>query len=376
MRGAFLLVLVEFENKPLLFDDPVEIISCSNGGDVKNAFIRMEEALGKGYYLAGFLSYEAGYAFEQRLRQKNEFDFPLIRFGVYRNTKGQGSRVKGQEERGKGQGTRVKNTETNVTKDKYFQNIDMIRDHISAGDVYQITYCIKFKFDIDGDPLALYKTLKRAQPVPYPAFIETEEFSIASLSPEMFIRKTGAFVETKPMKGTWPRGRNFLSDIWAARRLHFDPKNRAENIMIADLLRNDLGRVGHSVKWPKLFDVARYTTLCQMTSTVTASVDPGIPVYDLFRSVHPSGSVTGTPKIRAMEIIREIEKEERRIYTGAIGYITPQRDMFFNVPIRTLLWRDARCEMGVGGGIVWDSTAEGEWEEGMLKAKFLTQLTS
>jgi para-aminobenzoate synthetase/4-amino-4-deoxychorismate lyase len=382
-----LLVLIEFENKPFLFEDPLEVISCSDVHDVPKTFSRMEDALKQGRHLAGFLSYECGYAFEKHLMNNENFDFPLVHFGVYgkpgkwetgNGMKGRGTRDLELGACDLGLGTR----EINITKDKYFDNISMIKSHISAGDVYQITYCIKFKFDNIGDPFELYKKLKKEQPVPYPAYIETEEFQVLSLSPEMFIKKRGDQVKTKPMKGTWPRGNNFLSDLWAARCLHKDLKNRAENIMIADLLRNDLGRIGHSVKWPKLFDVARYTTLCQMTSTVTAKIDPLIPLYDIFKAIHPSGSVTGAPKIRAMEIIREIENEERRIYTGAIGYITPQRDMFFNVPIRTLLIRERgagsgkrEAEMGVGGGIVWDSTPEGEWEEGMLKAKFLTKLT-
>ena len=146
--------------------------------------------------------------------------------------------------------------------------------------------------------------------------------------------------------------------------------------MIADLLRNDLGRVGTNIKAPVLFEVAKYNTLCQMTSTVTGHVDKDISFYELFASLFPSGSVTGAPKIRAMEIIRGLEKEERRIYTGAIGYITPDRDMYFNIPIRTLLITNGSGEMGIGGGIVWDSTPEGEWDEGLLKAKFLTGVTS
>jgi para-aminobenzoate synthetase/4-amino-4-deoxychorismate lyase len=229
-------------------------------------------------------------------------------------------------------------------------------------------------FDLSGDPLCLYNILLREQPVPYPAYIEGEGFHILSCSPEMFIKKEGERIATKPMKGTWPRGGGFIRDILSPLRLKYDRKNRAENVMIADLLRNDLGRVGSRIRAPRLFEVNRYNTLCQMTSTVTGAVRRDIPIYDLFASLFPSGSVTGAPKMRAMQIIRELEKEERNIYTGAIGYITPRRDMFFNIPIRTLLIRQGKGEMGIGGGIVWDSTPQGEWEEGLLKARFLTQL--
>ncbi|PJC49045.1 MAG: aminodeoxychorismate synthase, component I, partial [Candidatus Omnitrophica bacterium CG_4_9_14_0_2_um_filter_42_8] len=253
--------------------------------------------------------------------------------------------------------------------------INTIRDYIAKGDVYQITYCIKLFFDLHGDPFSLYAKLLQEQPVPYPAYIETDEFNILSLSPEMFIKKTSTHAFTKPMKGTWPRGNNIISDLIAPLCLKYDKKNRAENVMIADLLRNDLGRVGINIRAPRLFEVAKYMTLCQMTSTVTGEVDKNTPVYKLFASLFPSGSVTGAPKIRAMDIIRELEGEERRIYTGAIGYISPDRDMFFNIPIRTLLIRDGAGEMGIGGGIVWDSTPQGEWDEGMLKAKFLTDMS-
>jgi para-aminobenzoate synthetase/4-amino-4-deoxychorismate lyase len=144
--------------------------------------------------------------------------------------------------------------------------------------------------------------------------------------------------------------------------------------MIADLLRNDLGRIGRGIKAPRLFEITQYRKLYQMTSTVTGKVDPDIPLYDLFTSLFPSGSVTGAPKIRSMGIIRDLENQDRRIYTGAIGYITPEKNLFFNIPIRTILIRNKQAEMGIGGGIVWDSTAEGEWAEGLLKARFLTDL--
>jgi para-aminobenzoate synthetase/4-amino-4-deoxychorismate lyase len=185
----------------------------------------------------------------------------------------------------------------------------------------------------------------------------------------MFMKKNNNRVVTKPMKGTWFRSSCW--EFWNGWRLHFDPKNRAENIMICDLLRNDLGRIGSRVRAPKLFEVARYRTLYQMTSTVTARMDRDVSLHRLFTALHPSGSVTGAPKIRAMEIIRGLEGEERRIYTGAIGYITPDKDLFFNVPIRTLLIGAGSGEMGVGGGIVWDSTPAGELTECQLKAKFL-----
>ena len=372
-------ILIEFEKNPLLFSDPVEIICCDRLDEIKNCFEKMEDAISNGFYLAGFLSYEAGYAFEESLWENKSYDFPVLQFGVYTSPlsppkadsfPSPSSMERGAESRfrsGRG-GVR-----SNTSYDAYSQNINAIKSYIEAGDTYQITYCLKYKFDYDGDPYSLYCKLKKEQPIPYPAFIKTKDFSILSLSPEMFIKKKKEKIITKPMKGTWMRGKTLWDDIWAKRRLCLDPKNRAENVMIADLLRNDLSKISEpgTVLTPKLFEVARYKTLCQMTSTVCGKIDPNTRLYDIFKALHPSGSVTGAPKIISMKIIKELEKEERKIYTGAIGYITPQRDLFFNIPIRTILLKDNNGEMGVGGGVVWDSTPEGEWEECHIKAGFL-----
>ena len=368
-------IFFEFEGRPLIFDDPVDLVACSRLSEIPGCFAQAEKALAAGFYLAGFISYEAGHGFEPSLAAKKDLDFPLIYLGVYQKPLTTSPQIRNNlPPVRKDAALALKINGLNTPQPVYWENIRRIKDHIARGDVYQITYCWKIDFEFGGDPWQLYQKLLKEQPVPYPAYIESPDFTILSLSPEMFLKKIGDQIITKPMKGTWPRGKNIWQDVWAGRRLHLDPKNRAENVMIADLLRNDLGRIGTGVKTPKLFEVARYKTLYQMTSTVTARIDPNIGLYKLFKALHPSGSVTGAPKIRAMEIIRDIEKEERRIYTGAIGYITPNKDMFFNVPIRTLLIRKGQGEMGIGGGIVWDSTPEGEWAEGLLKARFLSSM--
>lgn len=362
-------VLTQFEKKSLLFNNPEYIISCTDPSKFASSFKDMEVALNKGYYLAGFFSYEAGYYFEKKLNKDKQYDFPLIYLGAYK-----------APEKNKiifpelFDTSAPENLKLNITKSEYSCAIDTIRSYIAKGDVYQITYCIKLFFKFFGDPFSFYSQLLKEQPVPYPAYIQTDKFHILSLSPELFIKKNSTHLITKPMKGTWPRGAGMFSDLIAPLRLKLDKKNRAENVMIADLLRNDLGRLGVGIKAPTLFEVAKYKTLCQMTSTVTAKVDKHISIYKLFSSIFPSGSVTGAPKIRAMEIISALEKEDRKIYTGAIGYISPDKEVFFNIPIRTLLIQGSVGQMGIGGGIVWDSTACGEWDEGLLKAKFLTGL--
>jgi len=361
-------VLTQFERKSLLFCDPEFIISCFEPSLFMKSFEDIEKALSKGYYLAGFFSYEAGYCFEKKLNKNKQYDFPLIYLGAYKKPRQQ--RVSFSKPAINSHPLDLK---LNITQKEYALNIEAIRNYIAKGDVYQITYCIKLFFKYCHDAFSLYGKLLKEQPVPYPAYIQTDKFQILSLSPELFIKKNATHLVTKPMKGTWARGGGMFSDLFAPLRLKYDKKNRAENVMIADLLRNDLGRMGANIKAPTLFEVARYKTLCQMTSTVTAKVEKDLSIYKLFSSIFPSGSVTGAPKIRAMEIIDEIEKEERKIYTGAIGYITPEKDIFFNIPIRTLLIQGGQGEMGIGGGIVWDSTAQGEWNEGLLKAKFFTK---
>lgn len=356
-------VLIEFEKKPLYFENPYRVIACHTPGAIKQAFEDIEKALSRGFYVAGFLSYEAGFAFEPSLRPPEQSDFPLLCMGVYGSPACEKPPLISSQ-------FRLSGLESNISQESYFADIERIKARISTGDVYQITYCRKKKFRVEGDAYALYRSLYRAQPVPYPAFIETDRFKLLSLSPEMFVRKTGKAVAVKPMKGSWP-ARTLKDRMFGGFRLHYDRKNRAENVMIADLLRNDLGRIGQRVVTPKLFEVERYRTIFQMTSTVTAEVSAGLSTYDLFHGIFPSGSVTGAPKIKAMEVIRSLEKEERKIFTGAIGYITPRRDLFFNVPIRTLLVEGNKGEMGIGGGIVWDSTPRGEWEEGEWKSAFL-----
>ena len=356
---------IGFDGQYRVFRDPVDELQTWRAEELPSLFARVESALRAGYFVAGFLTYEAGYAFEKVFAGgPGAADFPLMHFGVF-----QAMEVELPPKPGRSP-TPVE-SELDIEFAAYGHNIEKIREYIRKGDVYQITYCVKNLLRYPGDPVALYHRLLRLQPVPYPACVLAPGYQLLSLSPELFFRKVGAAITTKPMKGTWVRGANSLADWMNRRKLHYDEKNRAENVMITDLMRNDLGRIGTGVRVPRLFEVASYTTLHQMTSTVTAVVPAEIPAFDLFRALFPSGSVTGAPKIRAMQIIREIEDGPRRIHTGVIGFLTPARDMCFNVAIRTLLLRDGMGEMGVGGGIVWDSTPAGEYEECRIKSAFL-----
>ena len=363
-------IVCAFEKPALYFDNPVSVIVCSAFKDVPLSFEKIEDALAQNLYVAGFFSYELGYSFEEKFSAYPLNGFPLIYAGCYKKPQQCKDQFVVDNH-----SNEVKNLRFNISKEKYFNHIDIIRSYLQSGDIYQLTYCLKILFDFNGNAFDLYKKLFGVQPVPYACFVETDQYSIASLSPELFLYKQGKFILSKPMKGTWQRGRNIFSDIFARRKFYYDEKNRAENVMITDLLRNDLGRIGRNIRVPRLYEITPYKTLFQMTSTVTADIAPDISIYNLFKGLFPSGSVTGAPKIRAMEIIHELERGPRNIYTGAIGYIAPSKDLFMNIPIRTVLINreNGKGEMGIGGGIVWDSTAEGEWEEGILKARFFTE---
>ncbi|MFA6282248.1 MAG: chorismate-binding protein, partial [Candidatus Omnitrophota bacterium] len=228
-------------------------------------------------------------------------------------------------------------------------------------------------FNFFGDALGFYLSLKQSQPTAYAALINTGSDFIVSLSPELFFKKTGNTIITRPMKGSFKRGLTQEEDEGNIKTLGTDKKNQAENLMIVDLLRNDLGRIAKRVWVPELFNIEKYRTIHQMTSTVSARTKDNVKMKDIFSALFPSGSVTGAPKIKTMGIINELEKESRGVYTGAIGYISPKKTACFNVAIRTVHLKGNKGEMGIGGGIVYDSSSVKEYEEALLKAKFLTK---
>jgi len=278
----------------------------------------------------------------------------------------------------------VADIRANVSEAQFVDAIQRIRDYIAAGDTYQVNYTYRLHFDAFGSLFALYQRLRARQPVPYGALIGFDDGrAVLSLSPELFVRKEGDTLTARPMKGTAPAAADETENARRAAALAADPKNRAENLMIVDLLRNDIGRVAAtgSVEVPKLFEVTRFSSVLQMTSTVQARLREGATLQDIFSALYPCGSITGAPKKRTMEIIAELEPEPRGIYTGAIGWFAPDRDFCLNVPIRTLTLQAERDGirkgvMGVGAGIVYDSEPHDEFAECQLKARFLTGLTN
>jgi para-aminobenzoate synthetase/4-amino-4-deoxychorismate lyase len=260
-------------------------------------------------------------------------------------------------------------------REQYRSDFSRIQAHLRAGDSYQVCQSLRARFDVRGSAAALFARLRAAQLTPYSALIDTGEYSIVSLSPELFFRKQRGKVELKPMKGTAAPGKDAAEDLAIAERMRADPKTRAENVMIVDLLRNDIGRLAKpgSVRVPELFAVERFDSVLQMTSTITAEVEPSLGIAALLQALFPSGSVTGAPKPRTMQIIHELEPSARGIFCGSIGYVTPENDACFNVAIRSLFVdRKGQGVLGVGSGIVVDSQSDAELDECLLKARFVS----
>jgi para-aminobenzoate synthetase/4-amino-4-deoxychorismate lyase len=260
-----------------------------------------------------------------------------------------------------------------LTRGEYARALCAIHEAIGAGEVYQVNFSFRLRAPFSGDLLPLFWQLYERQPVPYAAYLDTGAHAIASLSPELFFALDGERITTRPMKGTAPRGLTLADDLQQAERLTQCPKNRAENLMIVDMARNDLGRIARigSVRVPRLFEAERYATLWQMTSTVVACTDAPLP--EIFRALFPAASITGAPKIRATHVIHALERVPRGVYTGAIGVVLPNRRAQFNVAIRTLHYDKAAGQLvyGVGSGVVWDSEQVAEYEECLTKAQVL-----
>ena len=406
--------LSEENHRSFLFRKPSAHLCCRPGDSVPDFLDRVDQARAQGQYLAGWLAYEFGYLLEPCLRRllpaspvADVADKPLAMLGVYENplifdhknglfNNGTGWPLGDLGEK-KNASYSCTDLETTITRQEYIRAIQAIQDYIQAGDTYQVNFTLHFDFRFQGSIAALYRALRRNQSVAYSAWIRHQGVDILSFSPELFFAADTKKVRVRPMKGTMSRGRTNAEDETRQHELRTDPKNKSENVMIVDLLRNDLGRLLYAddqekqgktqgrVQPRSLFDVEIYESLLQMTSTIDGvlaqqkdSQNPKpvgtspLPFRRLIEALFPCGSVTGAPKIRTMEIIRELEQQPRGVYCGAIGYTGPDQSCF-NVPIRTLELSKGQGRMGIGSGIVTDSVAEAEWEECLLKSHFLTK---
>jgi para-aminobenzoate synthetase/4-amino-4-deoxychorismate lyase len=393
-----------------LFTAPMRVCVAHSPGEIPPLFSEIESAVAVGHCAAGFFSYECASCFEPKAGVPNDRSSslgweagtraapngkPLAWFGIYERSyvfdHASGKFEGGQSPELERFRSQLPNAEAAnqapepeiaadfaLSESEYAQRIAQIHEWIRAGDVYQLNFTAPMKFAAPGSAAALYARLRARQPVSHGAFLHCEPGRrILSFSPELFFRidDDGATrrIVTRPMKGTARRGRTTREDREISEWLQGDPKNRSENVMIVDLVRNDLGRVAQtgSVRVEELFAVERYPTLWQMTSTVSAKLRPDAGFYEIFRALFPCGSVTGAPKVRATQLIAELEDAPRGVYTGAIGFFSP-RQTVFNVAIRTLELDGARGTMGVGSGVVIDSDPAAEYRECLLKAQFLT----
>jgi para-aminobenzoate synthetase / 4-amino-4-deoxychorismate lyase len=329
-----------------------------------------EEAARNGSWVALALSYEAAPAFDSALTVRAGSDFPLAWMGVFPEpTSGGVSTTPSRLDV-------ISEWKPQITRRQYQHAIQSIRNYIEAGDSYQVNFTFPLLANLDGDSFNWFRGLAQSQGAAHSAYLDIGSHTILSFSPELFVERRGNRLITRPMKGTLARGRWLEEDSQRAEQLWSSAKDRAENVMIVDLLRSDLGKIAEtgSVEVTELFAVEPLNRVLQMTSTVTAVQRPDVTVTDILRALFPCGSVTGAPKARSMAIIRELEQHPRGVYTGAIGLMHPNGDAVFSVPIRTLVvdHSGGAAIFGVGGGITWDSTSEGEYEECCLKARFLT----
>lgn len=380
------------DGKTYLFHSPERIICARTFEEARLAFDDIDAAVTEGFYVAGWVAYECAALFELRIQNviKSLPKEPLVWMMVTRSrdTLDADAVKRLLDSAENAEPGRMSFAHKQAHKDAYLKNIASIKDYIDAGDVYQVNYTFPISCCYGGSLLSVYKSLRSAQPVAYGAYINTGQETIMSLSPELFIKRSGDILEAKPMKGTAARDADTRKDKQAAEQLVADTKSQAENLMIVDLIRNDLSRIAKigTVTVDDLFAVETFPSLHQMTSTVHAQCNDTMTPSALFAALFPCGSVTGAPKIRAMEIIAELEQGARGVYCGAVGHFSPasQREQVnwcFNVPIRTMVMNhdcgDALSSepnisgrLTVGSGVVADSNAQAEFQECLLKADF------
>ena len=358
-----------------LYTDPVEIITTRDPAEVPALLATLKS---RDAHVAGFIGYQAGHILEPKLSRFVSYPTddapPLLWFGVFEGYKEIAADAV-VDLLPPEIGGWIGSPSPRLTNAAYEAALAKVKDYIAAGDIYQANLTFACDVPLMGDPLAVYAGLRTRAKAGYGGIVWTGEDMLLSLSPELFFALKDGKLTTKPMKGTAVRGRDPASDAEAVAKLQSDPKQRAENLMIVDLLRNDLSRVAvpGSVAVPQLFHVETYPTVHQMISTVTANLREGVDAIDVISTIFPCGSITGAPKIRAMEVIDEVEAAPRGAYTGSIGRIDPGGDAAFNVAIRTLhlRGRENRATMGLGSGVIADSESGDEWRECLAKGGFV-----
>lgn len=354
-----------------LFTDLVEWVTCRDLSEAPALLAKIEASK---FHAAGYITYEFSQFYGFATKALPGGDLPFFEFGLFRKKESLDHQAVDAflERRFENGAPFIADIEPQISPEYYEQAIASIKDELEAGNTYQVNYTFELLMKQGGCPMRLYHALREAQPVPYGAFLDFPSGKILSRSPELFFDKKGTKITCKPMKGTEPRSSNPLTDSEYRAHLLASPKQRAENLMIVDLLRNDLSRIAKlgSVEVDKLFEVESYKSVHQMTSTIIAQL-PDLGLTAILEALFPCGSITGAPKLITTQIIDRLEPRPRGIYCGAIGYHDPNGDMVFNVPIRTMTLKDNQARFNIGGGVVYDSVDNKEYDEALLKGKFL-----
>ena len=362
-------------DRTMLFAHPREIVRVDRKADFFPALERLQAAHKAGHWLAGYLSYEAGHLFEPRIEKLADDNgaVPYLLFGIFDAPTDAAPPMRDFDHAGSNLPF-LTSPKARWNFDTYKSRFEILHHHLRKGDSYQGNLTFPIDAEWHGDPLEAFHALAERQPVKYGALVDLGGPVILSRSPELFFKvDTDGWIETHPMKGTAPRGANRQEDAAIVEAMKADEKTQAENRMIVDLLRNDISRITEigTLSVPKLFEVETYPTLHQMVSHVRAKLLPDTTLTDIFAALFPCGSITGAPKMWTMEILHRIEQTPRGAYCGSIGYVAPTGEMLFNVAIRTItLFDDGKATFNVGGGIVFDSKAEDEYAEALLKARF------
>ena len=363
--------IIDFKDLGLrqLFTKPIKELKTRDLDQVESLLREVEAYQEAGFYAVGYVSYEAAPAFEKKLAVHSAplMGEYLLYFTIHEEVETlpfpEDYEVVDLPD----------NWKEEVEAPAYRKAIETIQHHIRKGDTYQVNYTVQLSQELEADPLAIYNRLVVEQKAHYNAFIQHDDVAILSISPELFFEQEDRLLTTRPMKGTTRRGLTNQTDLQEAAWLEADPKNRAENMMIVDLLRNDMNRISEigSEQVTRLCQVEQYSTVWQMTSTIESRLRPEVDLVQTFQALFPCGSITGAPKISTMEIIQQTEIAPRGVYCGTIGILLPRGKRIFNVAIRTLQMQGTKAIYGVGGGITWDSKWEAEYQETKQKSAIL-----
>ncbi|SFM39614.1 para-aminobenzoate synthetase / 4-amino-4-deoxychorismate lyase [Gracilibacillus orientalis] len=356
-----------FQHTVRQFTNPIKVWNTNSMNEIPIIFEELEQFLDNGYYIAGFVSYEAAPAFDPSYHVHEHNKLPLIWLAAYEKPADNTNHLEDLD-------YHLSDWKHTTSYEDYQVNIEHIKKAIEDGNTYQVNYTTRLEAHFTGNPYAFYQQLVKNQAASYCAYLDIGSNQILSASPELFFKVKDGKIITKPMKGTMKRGRTYEEDLQFKQELRHSAKDQAENVMIVDLLRNDMGQIAKpgTVQVKSLFDIETYPTVHQMTSTIEASLEK-MKVYDWFKALFPCGSITGAPKVETMKYIAELEDSPRGVYCGAIGWISPEREATFNVPIRTVNVNGNNAIYGTGGGITWDSTSFNEYHELNQKAEILHQ---